>query len=119
MALPAPALSSLTLSTVTVTVDTMNSAVMTDWHAMEERVKALVAKKLERRQKAEFEHQQAEAELERIKRDRRAAEGCCVFHRSGGHKTIHCATVPTSEAGRHEFAAGCNDQRCVCGAGVR
>jgi len=52
----------------------MHTAIMTGWHSMQKRAEEKVAKALRRREVAEYMHQQAVAELERVKRERRAAE---------------------------------------------
>lgn len=67
MALPARALSLLTLSTVTVTVDSMNSAaVKTDWFSAIERQRAKVKQAEKKLRTATNELDAAELELDRL-----------------------------------------------------
>lgn len=68
----ATGVSLLTLSTVTVTVDTMTT---TDWHSMQERAERDLQKAKDRRDEAEYAYQLQERKVEFIKRARRAAEG--------------------------------------------
>jgi len=54
----------------------MNStAVVTNWYGMQKRAEEKLARAQKQWDAADFAYKQAEAELERVKRERRAAEG--------------------------------------------